>query len=56
MLGTRLLTVGQMEGTEEKQKCVVHFKTGNGVLAGKSHFCPKHKFCPQGPNSPSPVG
>lgn len=38
MLGTRLLTVGQMEGAEDKQECVVHFKARKGVLAGDSHL------------------
>lgn len=38
MLGTRLLTVGQMEGAEDKQECVVHFKARKVVLAGDSHL------------------
>lgn len=35
MLGTRLLTV---EGAEDKQECVVHFKARKVVLAGDSHL------------------
>lgn len=35
VLGTRLLTV---EGAEDKQECVVHFKARKVVLAGDSHL------------------
>lgn len=29
---------GQMEGAEDKQECVAHFKARKGVLAGDSHL------------------
>ena len=38
MLGTRLLIVGQKEGAEDKQECIVQFKARKGVLAGDSHL------------------